>query len=117
MLRVVLWLLGCAARFFTAVGAVIYLLQERELKRKKPRSFYHRLPPLGTLDDLITRFMGLGFVLITLAVMVGSACAFVSFETQWIADPKFGISLFTLAVYLSMAFLRGSGGWLGRHAV
>jgi ABC-type uncharacterized transport system permease subunit len=116
MLHVVLVLLGYAALLFTAVAAVLYLMQERELKRKKPRSFYHRLPPLGTLDDLITRFMGLGFVLITLAVIVGSAWAFVQFGTSWIADPKIAISLFTWAIYLAMVFLRVSAGWRGRKA-
>jgi len=116
MVHVVLVLLGYAALLFTAVAAVLYLMQERELKRKKPRSFYHRLPPLGTLDDLITRFMGLGFVLITLAVIVGSAWAFVQFGTSWIADPKIAISLFTWAIYLAMVFLRVSAGWRGRKA-
>ena len=87
-MHVVLVLVGYAALLFTAVAAVLYLMQERELKRKKPRSFYHRLPPLGTLDDLITSFMGLGFVLITLAVIAGSTWAFVELGTRWIADPK-----------------------------
>jgi len=116
MTHVVLVLLGFAALLFTAVAAVLYLLQERELKRKKPRSFYHRLPPLGTLDDLITKFMGLGFVLITLAVIVGSTWAFVEFGTRWIADPKIGISFFTWGIYLAMVFLRVSAGWRGRKA-
>ena len=116
MVHVVLVLLGYAALLFTAVAAVLYLMQERELKRKKPRSFYHRLPPLGTLDDLITRFMGVGFVLITLAVIVGSAWAFVQFGTSWIADPKIALSLFTWAIYLAMVFLRVSAGWRGRKA-
>ncbi len=116
MLHVVLVLLGYAALFFTAVAAVLYLLQERELKRKKPRSFYHRLPPLGTLDDLITRFMGLGFVLITLAVIVGSTWAFVELGTRWVTEPKIGISLFTWGIYLAMVFLRVSAGWRGRKA-
>ncbi|HKX00165.1 MAG TPA: cytochrome c biogenesis protein CcsA [Bryobacteraceae bacterium] len=116
MTHVVLVLLGFAALLFTAVAAILYLLQERELKRKKPRSFYHRLPPLGTLDDLITKFMGLGFVLITLAVIVGSTWAFVEFGTRWVTDPKIGISFFTWGIYLAMVFLRISAGWRGRKA-
>jgi len=116
MVHVVLVLLGYAALLFTAVAAVLYLLQERELKRKKPRSFYHRLPPLGTLDDLITRFMGLGFVLITLAVIVGSTWAFVELGTGWVTEPKIAISLFTWGIYLAMVFLRVSAGWRGRKA-
>jgi ABC-type transport system involved in cytochrome c biogenesis permease subunit len=116
MVHVVLVLLGYAALLFTAVAAVLYLLQERELKRKKPRSFYHRLPPLGTLDDLITRFMGLGFVFITVGVVVGSTWAFVEFGTQWVTDPKIAISMFTWGIYLAMVFLRVSAGWRGRKA-
>ena len=34
----------------TAVASLLYLFQERELKNKKPRKFYYRLPALGTLD-------------------------------------------------------------------
>jgi ABC-type transport system involved in cytochrome c biogenesis permease subunit len=116
MVHVVLVLLGYAALLFTAVAAVLYLLQERELKRRKPRSFYHRLPPLGTLDDLITRFMGWGFVFITVAVIVGSTWAFVEVGTRWVTDPKIAISLFTWGIYLAMVFLRFSAGWRGRKA-
>jgi len=114
--HVVLVLLGITALLFTAVAAVLYLLQERELKRRKPRSFYHRLPPLGTLDDLITKFMGMGFVLITAAVIVGSIWAFVELGTRWVSDPKIAISMFTWGVYLVMVFLRVSAGWRGRKA-
>ncbi len=116
MVHVVLVLLGYAALLFTAVAAVLYLLQERELKRRKPRSFYHRLPPLGTLDDLITRFMGWGFVFITVAVIVGSTWAFVEVGTRWVTDPRIAISLFTWGIYLAMVFLRFSAGWRGRKA-
>src|SRR5690348_1041966 len=114
--HVVLVLIGYAALLFTAAAALLYLLQERELKRKKPRSFYHRLPPLGTLDDLITRFMGLGFVFVTVAVIVVSIWASVEFGTRWVSDPKIAISMFTWGVYLVMVFLRVSAGWRGRKA-
>ena len=45
---------------FTAVASLLYLFQERELKRKKPRKLYYRLPPLGTLDELISQIHGAG---------------------------------------------------------
>jgi ABC-type transport system involved in cytochrome c biogenesis permease subunit len=114
--HVVLVMIGYAALLFTAAAAVLYLVQERELKRKKPRSFYHRLPPLGTLDDLITRFMGLGFVFITVAVIVVSIWASAQFGTRWVSDPRIGISMFTWGIYLVMVFLRVSAGWRGRKA-
>jgi ABC-type transport system involved in cytochrome c biogenesis permease subunit len=116
MVHVVLVLVGYAALLFTAVAAIVYLFQERELKRKKPHNFYYRLPALGTLDDLISKSMAMGFVLITLAVIAGSTWAFVELGTRWIADPKIGISFATWGICLAMVFLRVSAGWRGRKA-
>src|SRR5437016_3294245 len=48
--HIILVLLGMAALVFTAGASLLYLFQERELKAKKPRKFYYRLPALGTLD-------------------------------------------------------------------
>src|SRR6266513_5452632 len=79
-LHIVLVLLGFAALLFTAVASVVYIFQERELKTKKPRKFYYRLPPLGTLDELISRSMAVGFVLMTLAVIVASTWAFIELK-------------------------------------
>src|SRR4051794_12461202 len=52
--HIVFVLLGYAALLFTAVASVLYLVQERALKSKRPSKFHYRLPPLGTLDELIS---------------------------------------------------------------
>src|SRR5438067_3863309 len=115
-LHIVLVLLGFAALLFTAVASVVYIFQERELKTKKPRKFYYRLPPLGTLDELISRSMAVGFVLITLATIAGSTWAFIELGTSWISDPRISISFVTWGIYLAMVFLRVTAGWRGRKA-
>jgi ABC-type transport system involved in cytochrome c biogenesis permease subunit len=114
--HVVLVLLGYASLLLTAAGAVVYLFQERELKRKKPRQLYYRLPPLGTLDELISRSMTFGFVFLTLAVITASIWGFIELGTRWIGDPKIVISMITWVIYLVMVFLRVSAGWRGRKA-
>lgn len=114
--HIVLVLLGYAALLLTAVAAVVYLIQERELKRKPPRQFYFRLPPLGTLDELISRFMAAGFVLITLATIAGSTWGFIEAGAGWISDPRIGISFVTWGIVMTMIFLRVSAGWRGRKA-
>lgn len=114
--HIVLVLLGIAALLLAAAGSVIYLFQERELKSKKPRKFYYRLPPLGTLDELISKSMAIGFVLMTLAVIAASTWAFIEHGTAWIRQPSIGISFFTWGIYLVIVFLRTSAGWRGRKA-
>ncbi len=114
--HIVLVLLGYAALLLTAGASLLYLFQERELKNKKPRKFYYRLPPLGTLDDLISRAMAIGFVLMTLAVVAASTWASIYLKADWIGQPKIVISFFTWGVYMALVFLRTTAGWRGRKA-
>ena len=115
--HIVLVLLGYAALLFTAVASVLYLFQERELKTKKPRKFYYRLPAAGHAGRTdFARSMAVGFVLITLAVIAGSTWAFIELKTAWISQPKIAISFFTWGVYLALVFLRVTAGWRGRKA-
>jgi ABC-type uncharacterized transport system permease subunit len=116
LVHVLLVLLGYAALLLTAVGSVFYLVQERGLKNKRPVRLFEKLPPLGTLDRLVTQSMGVGFAFITLAVVAGSTWAFVESGTRWIREPKIVISLITWAFYLVMVFLRTTAGWRGRKA-
>jgi ABC-type uncharacterized transport system permease subunit len=109
-------LLGYVGLLVTALASIFYLIQERQLKSKRPERFFDRLPPLATLDNLITNSMTFGFVFITIGVIAGSAWAFIESGTSWIADPKIAISLFTWVFCLLMVFLRASAGLRGRKA-
>jgi ABC-type uncharacterized transport system permease subunit len=116
VVHVALVLLGYASLLVMAAASIIYLIQERNLKSKGHRMLSDRLPPLGTLDELITWCTAIAFVLITLAVVAGSTWAFIESGTRWIREPKIVISLLTWGVYLAMAYLRVTAGWRGRKA-
>lgn len=116
IVHVLLVLLGYAALLLTAVASIIYLIKEKRLKRKRPQRLFEKLPPLGTLDNIITKAMGFAFALITLSVVAGSTWAFIESGTKWVGDAKVGISLVTWGFYLVMIFLRTSAGWRGRKA-
>jgi ABC-type uncharacterized transport system permease subunit len=116
MVHVALVLTGYAALLVTATSSIIYLLQERHLKTKDPGVLTDRLPPLGTMDELISSSMAIAFVLITLAVIVASIWASVESGARWIREPKIVISLLTWGLYLAMTYLRVTVGWRGRKA-
>ncbi len=108
-------LIGYAALILSAVASVYYLLQERQLKRKDLTPSANQLPPLATLDRVITQSMNAGFVFITIGTVTGVVWAFIDTGTGWILDPKIAFFLFTWAFYLAMIFLRISAGWRGRR--
>jgi ABC-type transport system involved in cytochrome c biogenesis permease subunit len=114
--HIVFILLGYAALLFTAVAAALYLYQERQLKLKKTGGLSFRLPSLGVLDDLVSSSLSLGFVFITIGIIIGTVWASVEYGTKWIGDPRIGISFITWGIYLVLVFFRTSAGWRGRKA-
>ena len=116
VVHIALVLIGYASLLVMATCSIIYLLQERHLKTKDPGVLTDRLPPLGTLDELITASTAIAFVLITLAVIAGSIWASVESGTRWIREPKIVVSLVTWGLYLVMTYLRVMAGWRGRKA-
>jgi ABC-type uncharacterized transport system permease subunit len=122
LVHIVLVLIGYSALLLSAGAALFYLLQERRLKKKEMAGSFlgfldsERVPPLATLDTMITHSMSVGFVAITLAVIAGSTWASIELGVKWIGEPKIAVSLITWSFYLVMLFLRISAGWRGRKA-
>jgi ABC-type uncharacterized transport system permease subunit len=124
ILRSVWWLplhasmffLGHTLLFLTCVASLMYLLQERELKSKKPRGFYYRLPPLSVLDDLAKKTLAAGFPLVTIAICIGAFFATQRMGRDWPLDHRVAASFVTWLIYLLLIFFRWTAGWRGRKA-
>jgi ABC-type uncharacterized transport system permease subunit len=114
--HILLVLAGYAALLFTAAASVAYLVQEKRLKSKKPSALLERLPPLATLDAMLTKSLGLGFAFLTLGLVFGVMWAFIYHGTDWIGNPNITISIVTWGLLLIMMLVRASAGWRGRKA-
>ncbi|MDA3785862.1 MAG: c-type cytochrome biogenesis protein CcsB, partial [Deltaproteobacteria bacterium] len=118
-----LWLpihasIAIAANGFLALGfcgGIMYLLQERELKKKRFGLFYHRLPSLEALDNLSQHCLTIGFPLLTLGIMTGSLWAKQAWGAYWQWDPKETWSLITWLLYAGLLHQRFAIGWRGRR--
>jgi len=97
-------------------GAIMYLLQEREIKRKNFGMFYSRLPSLDTLDNLNHHCLTIGFPLLTLGIVTGSIWAEQAWGSYWHWDPKETWSLITWFLYAALLHQRLTVGWRGRRA-
>jgi cytochrome c-type biogenesis protein CcsB len=96
--------------------AMMYIIQERQLKHKNPGGFYRRLPPLDVLDDLSYRAIVMGFPLLTLAMITGAIWADSAWGSYWGWEPKEIWSLITWLIYASYLHARLVTGWRGRKA-
>ncbi len=96
--------------------AIMYLLQERQIKGKKIGSVYHRLPSLKVLDEINYRCLTWGFPLMTMGIVTGSFWAQRAWGAYWSWDPKETWSLITWFVYAALLHGRLTVGWRGRKA-
>ncbi len=115
-LHVLLLFFGYAALFVTFAAGLMYLLQERQLKSRKPRGLFHRLPPLEGLDNLGHKTLALGFPFMTLGIISGAIIAAAEWGTRWPLDPKMVLAFVTWLIYLGLIFTRWTAGWRGRRA-
>lgn len=97
-------------------GGVMYLLQEREIKRKRMGFFSERLPSLEALDNLNQHCLTIGFPLLTLGIVSGSLWARQAWGAFWQWDPKETWSLITWLIYAAMIHQRFTVGWRRRRA-
>ena len=97
------------------VFAVLYLLQERALKRKKFRLFYRRLPSLDILDHLYSNSMLAGLLLMTFGLASGVYWASREWDEGWISDPKVISAIVTWLIYFALTSIRALTGWRGKR--
>jgi cytochrome c-type biogenesis protein CcsB len=109
-------LAGYGALTLAFAAAVMYLLQERKLRRKDFHLFYQRLPSLDTLDSLAYRFVLYGFPLLSLGIVIGSLWARQAWGLPFLREPKELFSVLLWLVYAAYLGARVLLGWRGRRA-
>ena len=122
----ILSLLFAYASFALAgVLGLIYVLQFKEIKKKHLGYFYARLPSLQILDAMNSRAVAVGWLFLTVGVVVGIIWARQArlefpnnpnLEAMSLADPKVFIAALTWAVYSFAVLARRTMGWTGRRA-
>jgi ABC-type uncharacterized transport system permease subunit len=114
--HIILIFTGYAALVLSFGASLLYLLQERRLKSKKPASMSSFLPALEVIDQIGYRSLLLGFPFMTLGLITGSVVAVTTYGHVDFLDPKILLSLLMWIVYMLMVFTRWNSGWRGRRA-
>ena len=105
------------AAFTLACGlGILYLLQERAIKRKTRGFFFSRLPSLDLLDTTGYASIVLGFSMVTIGLVTGIIYAKAVWGRFWSWDPKEVWAAITWLFYAALLHERLTVGWRGRRA-
>jgi ABC-type transport system involved in cytochrome c biogenesis permease subunit len=117
----------CAYASFAlaSVISVTYILLFKEIKARQLGFFYARLPSLQVLDEMNLRAVKVGWLFLTLGVIVGVIWVFQvragdagdpRIQAMSVADPKIFVALVCWAVYSFELYAQRALGWRGRRA-
>jgi ABC-type uncharacterized transport system permease subunit len=103
-------ILAYAAFTFSFVLSVLYLIQNRQIRRKQTGLLFSRLPALEVIARMNRTAVSIGLAVLVLALVIGVARA----QRLWgsLVDPKIEWALVTLIVYALLLWL-DRRGWRG----
>ena len=117
-------LFAYASLALAAVLGLTYIVQFKEIKKKHLGFFYTRLPSLQTLDVMNARAVTIGWMFLTLGVLVGAVWTAQArgvapddpnLRAMSLNDPKILFAVFAWAVYSFAVLARRTLGWSGRR--
>ena len=114
--HIILVFAGEAALALACGTGILYLLQEKGIKAKKPGFFFKRLPSLDLLDSVGYTCLTTGFALLTIGLITGFIYAKTIWGRFWGWDPKEIFSVGTWLIYAALLHLRLYYGWRGRKS-
>lgn len=104
------------ASFTIAAGfAILYLIQQQQLKKHQVNLFFRRLPALEILDDYSNKAITFGLPFMTMTIVTGIIRAVKEFP-NWYLDPVVISTTLTWFIYGSYLALRYLWGWPSRKA-
>ena len=109
---VMLVAIGCL--YVAGGAAIIYLIEETLLRRRKTGGVLGRLPSLAALERLIYHATLLGLPFLTMGMAAGVIRAETFKVPGWPTDPMVLLSAAAWAVYLALIAGRVRGDWSGR---
>jgi ABC-type uncharacterized transport system permease subunit len=98
-----------------AVQAIIFAIQERQLRNKHPTKSMRLLPPMQSMEDLLIQMLAIGFFLLSLSL--SSGLMFVSDIFNQHLSHKVVFSFMAWLIFGLVLWGRWAWGWRGRKLI
>jgi len=106
---------GFSAFAISAVYGILYLMLYHNLKKNRFGLIYEKLPNLEKLERMALVAIGTGFILLTVAILIGIVWLVRAIEDYSLFDPKLVGTIIVWLVYGAGLLGRRSFGWKGRR--
>jgi ABC-type uncharacterized transport system permease subunit len=110
-------ILGYTALSISAVYGLLYLMLYHEIKSSRFGIVYSRLPNLEVLETMSHRSEAFGFVMLTIAILVGVVWLPIVFKDISYFDPKLIGTIAIWFLYAAALMAKRRGGWQGRKTM
>ncbi len=110
-------ILGYTALSISAVYGLLYLMLYHEIKSSRFGVIYSRLPNLETLETMSHRAEAFGFVMLTIAILVGVVWLPIVFKDISYFDPKLIGTIAIWCLYAMALAAKRRAGWQGRKTM
>jgi len=113
-----LLLMTAYAALANACGvAVALLVQEAQIKSRKPTELCYRLPSLDELDALNGKIVACAYPVLLAGLVMGFVWSYLEWGTVLALNPKIILALVTAAIYGAFLYMRYAAGRRGRRPV
>jgi ABC-type uncharacterized transport system permease subunit len=113
--------MGYTALSLSAIYAMMYAVQNNNLKKKKMGLLYRQLPPLTFLEKMSIRSVVIGIILLGIGILHGHIQANRVLGTYWPMDPKVILSDaiwgFYFIGYIVSRIMKWRGRWMANLAL
>jgi ABC-type uncharacterized transport system permease subunit len=113
--HVLLSMLAYSLLTLAAVQAILLAVQDHYLRSRQPGGFVRSLPPLLTMEALLFEMIGVGFAMLTLALISGFAFLENMFAQHLVH--KTVLSVLAWMVFGGLLIGHRFRGWRGRRAI
>ncbi|HEX2866809.1 MAG TPA: cytochrome c biogenesis protein CcsA [Ignavibacteriales bacterium] len=116
-LHVISALLGYSGITISAVYGLLFWILYKEIKLNKFGLIFERLPSLEKLEQLSYYSVVIGFVLLTIAIVIGAVWLPQAFPNFNYFDPKLIVTGFVWLLYGLGILSKTVGGWSGKKVI
>lgn len=115
--HILISLLAYSLLAIATIQALLYVYQERQIKSRTNPAMLMALPPLQTMEQLLFRLVGFGFICLSLTLISGAIFSQEIFGHAFVLKHHTLLALLGWIVFATMLFRRIKFGLRGSQAV